>query len=63
MSDIESEKNSLLMTVFCYREIKDMEDTLKHQKDIDRLGIWARKWGNFKNTNVKQINLHVIPLF
>ena len=29
----------------CYREIKDMEDTLKLQKDIDRLGIWARKWG------------------
>ena len=22
-----------------------MEDTLKLQKDIDRLGIWARKWG------------------
>ena len=29
----------------CYREIKDIEDTLKLQKDIDRLGIWARKWG------------------
>ena len=29
----------------CYREIKDMEDTLKLQKDIDRLGIWARKGG------------------
>ena len=28
-----------------YREIKDIEDTLKLQKDIDRLGIWARKWG------------------
>ena len=22
-----------------------MEDTLKLQKDIDHLGIWARKWG------------------
>ena len=22
-----------------------MEDTLKLQKDIDRLGIWTRKWG------------------
>ena len=22
-----------------------MEDTLKLQKDIDRLSIWARKWG------------------
>ena len=29
----------------CYREIKYIEDTLKLQKDIDRLGIWARKWG------------------
>ena len=23
--------------------IKDIEDTLKLQKDIDRLGVWARK--------------------
>ena len=29
----------------CYREIKDKEDTLKVQRDIDRLGNWARKWG------------------
>ena len=29
----------------CYREIKDKEDTLKLQRDIDRLGTWARKWG------------------
>ena len=29
----------------CYRETKDMEDTLKLQKDIDHLGIQARKWG------------------
>ena len=27
----------MLMTV-CYREIKDKEDTLKLQRDIDRLG-------------------------
>ena len=30
---------------FCYREIKDEEDTIKLQRDIDRLGSWARKWG------------------
>ena len=24
----------------CYREIKDTEDTLKLQKDIDQLGCW-----------------------
>ena len=33
------------MTVFAIVKIKDMEDTLKLKKDIDRLGIWARKWG------------------
>ena len=26
-------------------EIKDEEDIMKLQKDIDRLGSWARKWG------------------
>ena len=29
----------------CYHEIKDEEDTIKLQRDIDRLGSWARKWG------------------
>ena len=28
----------------CYREIKNEEDTLKLQRDIDCLGSWARKW-------------------
>ena len=32
------------MTV-CYREIKNEVDTVKLQKDIDRLGSWARKLG------------------
>ena len=27
----------------CYRE-KDEEDTVKLQRDIDRLGCWAKKW-------------------
>ena len=45
MSDIESEIRLLADDCVCYREIKDIEDTLKLQKDIDRLGIWARKWG------------------
>ena len=39
MSDIESDD------CVCYRETKGMEDTLKLQKDIERLSIWARKWG------------------
>ena len=29
----------------CCREIKNEVDTLKLQRDIDRLGSWARKWG------------------
>ena len=33
------------MTAFYYREIKDEEDTVKLQRDIDRLGCWARNWG------------------
>ena len=45
MSDIDSEIRRFADDCVCYREIKDIEDTLKLQKDIDRLGIWARKWG------------------
>ena len=45
MSDIESEIRLFADDCICYREIKDIEDTLKLQKDIDRLGICARKWG------------------
>ena len=42
-ADIESEIR--LDDCVCYRKIKEIEDTMKHQKDIDRLGNWARKWG------------------
>ena len=45
MSDIESEIRLFADDCVCYHEIKDIRDTLKLQKDIDRLGIWARKWG------------------
>ena len=45
MSDIESEIRLFADDCVCYREIKDIEDTLELQKDIDCLGIWARKWG------------------
>ena len=45
-SDIESEMRLFADDcVLCYREIKDEEDTMKLQRDIDRLGSWARKWG------------------
>ena len=39
VSDIESEIRLFADGCVCYREIKDIEDTLKLQKDIDRLGI------------------------
>ena len=43
MSEIESEIRCFDDDFACYCEIKDKEDTLKLQKDTDRLGIWARK--------------------
>ena len=44
-SDIESEIRLFADDCVCYREIKDEEDTVKLQSDIDRLGSWARKLG------------------
>ena len=44
-SDIESKIKLFADDCVCYREIKDEEDTVKLQTDIDRLGSWARKWG------------------
>ena len=44
-SDIESEIRRFADDCVCYREIKDEVDTMKLQRDIDRLGSWARKWG------------------
>ena len=42
-SDIESEIRLYADDCVCYREIKDEEDTIKLQRDINRLGSWARK--------------------
>ena len=44
-TDIDSEIRLFADDCVCYREIKDTEDTLKLQKEIDQLGCWARKWG------------------
>ena len=44
-ADIESEIRLFADDCVFYREIKNEEDTLKLQRDIDRLGSWARKWG------------------
>ena len=40
----ESEIRLFADDCVCYREIKDEEDTMKLQSDIDRLISWARKW-------------------
>ena len=44
-SDIESEIRLFADDCVCCREIKDDEDSMKLQRDIDRLDSWARKWG------------------
>ena len=44
-TDIDSEIRLFADDCVCYREIKGTEDIVKLQKDIDRLGSWARKWG------------------
>ena len=38
LSDTESEIRLFAADCVCYREIKDGEDTIKLQRDIDRLG-------------------------
>ena len=43
--DIESEIRLFADDCVCYRGIKNEEDTLTLQRDIGRLGSWARKWG------------------
>ena len=43
-ADIESEIRLFADDCVCYREIKNEEDTWKLQRDIDRLGRWAKKW-------------------
>ena len=44
-SDIESEIRLFADDCAYYCEIKDEEDTITLQRDIDQLGSWARKWG------------------
>ena len=41
---IDSEKGLFADDCVYSREIRDTDDSLKLQKDIDGLGCWARKW-------------------
>ena len=57
-AEIESEIRLFADDCVCYREIKDKEDTMKLQRDIDRLGNWARKWGmRFQHVKCKMMQL------
>ena len=42
-ADIESEIRLFSDDCVCYREIKEIDYTVKLKKDIDSLGSWARK--------------------
>ena len=57
--DIDSELRFFADDCVCYREIKDTEDTVKLQEDIDRLGCLARSWDMrfqpFVKCNIMQI--------
>ena len=44
-ADIESKIKLFADDWVCYREVNDIEHTLKFRRGIDRLGNWARKWG------------------
>ena len=57
---MESEIRLFADDCVCYREIKDKEDTLKLQRDIDQLGNWARKWGmRFQPVKCKMMQKHL----
>ena len=57
-ADIASEIRLFADDCVCFREIKDKEDTLKLQRDIDRLGNWDRKWGmRFKPVKCNMMQL------
>ena len=43
--DIDSELRVFADDCVCYREIKDIEDMVKLQEDVDRLGCWAKSLG------------------
>ena len=58
MVDIDSRIRLFADDCVCYRQIHSIEDTVKLQRDINRLGKWAKKWGmRFQPTkcNMRQL--------
>ena len=45
IENIDSELRRFADDYVCYRVIRDIEDAVKLQEDIDHLGCWARSWG------------------
>ena len=45
MVDIDSEIRLFVDDCVCYRQIHSIDNTVKLQRVINRLGRWARKWG------------------
>ena len=56
MSDIESEIRLFADDCACYREINEIEDTLKRQKNSDRC-FWARKGMRFQPVKCNMMQL------
>ena len=53
MLDIEYEKRLFVSDCDRYSKIKDIENTLNLQEDIEHLGSWAEYWvRDFKHSNV-----------
>ena len=58
MVDIDSDIRLFADDCVCYRQIHSIEDTVKLQRDINRLGRWARKWGmRFQPTKCNMMQL------
>ena len=58
MVDIDSEICLFANDCVCYRQIHSIEDTVKLQRDINRLGRWASKWGmRFQPTKCNMMQL------
>ena len=56
--NIDSEIRLFIDDCVCYRQIHSVEDTVKLQRDINRLGRWARKWGmRFQLTKCNMMQL------
>ena len=58
--DIDSEIRLFADDSACYREIREADDSLKLQSDIDRLGCLVRKWDmRFQTVNCNTMQITI----